>query len=124
MRPIKFRAYLKNEKKIIDVKSIDWDKNGNLISINYPEGKDYFGYENNDIVLMQYSGFKDINGKEIYEDDVIRFGGKLYEVRQMYSGFCIVRFGDVKKVAFNTEGMEVAGNLYEDPQLSELIWIQ
>ena len=125
MRPIKFRAYLKNEKKIIDVKSIDWDENGNLISINYPEGKDYFGYKEDDIVLMQYTGVRDKNGKEIYEGDIVKYFGDVCEINWLLSGFYIHwARGGFEEVATNDKYCEVIGNIYENPQLLELIWIQ
>lgn len=121
MRPIKFRAYLKNEKTMIDVKSIDWDENGNLISINYPEGKDYFGYED-DIVLMQYTGCKDVKGKEIYEGDIVKYRNNLYQVKWVFFSFYIHRIDgrsleELEKVAIDEKGMELIGNIYENPEL-------
>lgn len=125
MRPIKFRAYLKNEKKIIDVKSIDWDENGNLISINYPEGKDYFGYKEDDIVLMQYTGYKDVFGNEIYEDDVVKYRNNLYQVKWIFFSFYIHQTNgrslkELEKIAIDEKGMELIGNIYENPELLDL----
>lgn len=126
MRPIKFRAYLKNEKKIIYVKSIDWDENGNLISINYPEGKDYFGYKEDDIVLMQYTGYKDKNGKEIYEGDIVKYRNNLYQVKWVFFSFYIHRIDgrslkELEEIAIDEKGMELIGNIYENPELLEKI---
>lgn len=125
MRPIKFRAYLKNENKIIDVKSIDWDENGNLISINYPEGKDYFGYKEDDIVLMQYTGYKDVFGNEIYEDDVVKYRNNLYQVKWIFFSFYIHQTNgrslkELEKIAIDEKGMELIGNIYENPELLDL----
>lgn len=128
MRPIKFRAYLKNEKKIIDVKSIDWDENGNLISINYPEGKDYFGYENDDIILMQYTGVRDKNGEEIYEGDIVEWLSAKFEIKWLFSSFCICnrKIGNLAlEIGVNQCGIQnrliVIGNIYENPELLEKI---
>lgn len=128
MRPIKFRAYLKNEKKIIDVKSIDWDENGNLISINYPKGKDYFGYENDDIILMQYTGVRDKNGEEIYEGDIVEWSSAKFEIKWLFSSFCICnrKIGNlVLEIGVNQCGIQnrliVIGNIYENPELLEKI---
>lgn len=128
MRPIKFRAYLKNEKKIIDVKSIDWDENGNLISINYPEGKDYFGYENDDIILMQYTGVRDKNGEEIYEGDIVEWLSAKFEIKWLLSSFCICnrKIGNLAlEIGVNQCGIQnrliVIGNIYKNPELLEKI---
>lgn len=65
-REIKFRGWLKDEKRIISFEEI-----GN-------EGYSHGGLslkehlENDDYILMQYTGLKDKNGKEIYESDIVR----------------------------------------------------
>ena len=127
-RKIKFRAYLKNEKKMIDVKSIDWDENGNLISINYPEGKDYFGYKEDDIVLMQYTGVRDKNGEEIYEGDIVEWLRAKFEIKWLLSSFCICnrKIGNLAlEIGVNQCGIQnrliVIGNIYENPELLEKI---
>lgn len=124
MRLIKFRAYLKNEKKIIDVKSIDWDENGNLISINYPEGKDYFGYENDDIILMQYTGVRDMNGKKIYDGDIVECFGRIRQIKWSWGMFYISHPTEPNldlEEAVTEFGLKVIGNIYENPELLEKI---
>lgn len=71
-REIKFRAWLKDDKRMVEVRSIDFHEEGNIITVNY---NDIFGFElnENEIELMQYTGLKDKNGKEIYEGDVVNF---------------------------------------------------
>lgn len=78
--------------------------------------------------VMQYTGLKDKNGKEIYEGDIIRMAGKFWYV---------VRFEDAKFVCYHTKedygkwgdlhrlfdhdfsnyGWSVVGNIYENPEL-------
>ena len=116
MRPIKFRAYLKDTNEMVTVGAMDWDHEGNLLCLNYPKGKDYFGYEDN-IALMQYTGYKDVFGNEIYEGDIVRFDRKLFEVRWMFSGFYASADDDYIPIATNEEDMEVIGNIYENPDL-------
>ena len=121
MREIKFRAYLKDTNEMVTVGAMDWDHEGNLLCLNYPKGKDYFGYED-DIALMQYTGYEDVFGNEIYEGDVVRFDRKLFEVRWMFSGFYANADDDYVPIATNEEDMEVVGNIYESPDLIKLIY--
>lgn len=128
MRKIKFRAYLKDTNEMVAVGAMDWDHEGNLLCLNYPKGKDYFGYEDN-IALMQYTGYKDVFHNEIYEGDIVRYDKKLFEVIWMCSGFCIsyivpnddCYLNYCLPVANNEKDMEVIGNIYENPDLLKSI---
>lgn len=121
MRPIKFRAYLKDTNEMVKVGAMDWDEEGNLLCLNYPKGKDYFGYED-DIALMQYTGYKDVFGNEIYEGDIVKYRYNLYQVEWVFFSFYIHRIDgrilkELEEVAIDEKGMEVIGNIYENPDL-------
>ena len=60
MREIRFRLYHKPSGEMLDWKDLD------LRNINEPD----FDFGNN--VLMQYTGLKDKNGKEIYDGDIVK----------------------------------------------------
>jgi uncharacterized phage protein (TIGR01671 family) len=63
MREIKFRAWDKQEKEMYN-----WEYIGKLL------GSEYFSefVKKEIIILMQYTGLKDINNKEIYESDIVK----------------------------------------------------
>jgi uncharacterized phage protein (TIGR01671 family) len=125
MRELKFRAWYNN--KMWEVNSVDWveyDDN--------PAGAYLFGLEGWVIVadkymkpnsgvaiLMQYTGLKDSNEKEIYEGDIIE--------RDIGGDHCfVVEFGEGMfyadgAVSFPEKpyNYEIIGNKFENPELIE-----
>lgn len=121
MREIKFRFYDPQENQMCS-SGLEVDLGGNLAV--------FMG--ENECPIMQYTGLKDKNGKEIYEGDVVRvadiynqinFGGeRTYETLP-------VKWGDFGWLPFIFPGgidcefmysdtdCEVIGNIYENPEL-------
>ena len=118
MRDIKFRAWDKLTKTMRYVLCIDYlnglvDLGGNIIERKYDNSKD------DEVVLMQYTGLKDKNKKEIYEGDIISFGdnkGVVFyeqaEFRAKYK-YCIENLSEV----LYFDKVEIIGNIYENKEL-------
>jgi len=75
MREIKFRAWDKNNMKMVydivigkDFFTTDWfvDDYGDSVAISENDWRDRY-------VIMQYTGLKDMNGEEIYEGDIVKY---------------------------------------------------
>ena len=75
MREIKFRAWDKN-----DAVMRDWE---NLMATIYSQKSDNI-FDDKGLIITQYTGLKDRNGKEIYEGDIVEWdddsNGKYWRV--------------------------------------------
>ena len=117
MREIKFRAWLKEKKIIGKVLGIDilhkeiYFSNENINCYEYTEFKD--------IELMQYTGLKDKNEKEIYEGDIVKIDRQLFIVSYMeekasYMLDEIDSFMSDYLSNYNISKLEIVGNIYEN----------
>ncbi|MES5057090.1 YopX family protein [Bacillus velezensis] len=139
MREIKFRAYHTEKRDGQEFpRMLDWDE---LLNNDEEELACYFKNEFSNVSpLMQYTGLKDKNGREIYEGDIVRNhrdnSNELLEVlwkeevaehasdgiywTKEVPGF---RFKRIKRglttVFVAHVDLEVIGNIYEDPELLE-----
>lgn len=124
MREVKFRAWEKHLKEIIPVHDIDFEKK----MINTSSAWRFF----DEIELMQYTGLKDKNDKEIYEDDILfdPVTNQKYIVAydDAYAMFFMknvsddVALPDYDFGEFDIdEGRDlyIIGNIYENPELLE-----
>lgn len=134
-REIKFKAWDKVRKVMYDVDTIEMDILKDGSSDNQISGWDdtewQCGIPLEDVELLQYTGIKDYEGKEIYEGDIVEKeimeslfdDSKLIGVVEMIEGcWCVVN--DKKKVAKNlwseTDVNRVIGNVYENKELLEV----
>lgn len=143
-REIKFRIYDTDEKEMFYQEDIDYiDINNEIAYINQDGGGyDYLiDFVYGDGKLMQYTGLKDKNEKEIYEGDIVKLiplnserlkelGRKWYEHLKVewgaYSDGEYVTNVETWMIGINPlseelldETVEVIGNIYENPELLE-----
>ena len=121
MREIKFRVWDNDEKIIKKVESINFPLGGESSSKTVcVYNEEEYCYEwVYDYELMQYTGIKDKNNKEIYEGDIVEFYSNVEDeiiTEKVEYHFGIYRAGDyfVGKI-YNK--CEVIGNIYENKDL-------
>ena len=123
MREIKFRAWLKEKKEMIDNARPDFFcKQLNYLCGNSAGGQDVLGVSTEDIELMQYTGLKDKNNKEIYEGDIVTLHNSKYKVifNSKEARFVLRDDEFESEISFtnnNNERMKIVGNIYENPEL-------
>jgi len=124
-RAIKLRVWDKEEEYFVNIEEdpdymLGFDSDGSLYVIKdgSPESEKY--------ILLQYTGLKDKNGKEICEGDImagkVRWDNKPFVVRWgEYSGNHSV--GQIVGFELPDKHLypwEVIGNIYENPELLNL----
>lgn len=112
-RSIKFRAWDKISKQMFNIYSIVYKEDGIHVLLDWKSKVTGFR-ENwltpNRLVLMQYTGLKDKNGKEIYEGDIVYLGGYgNYEVE--------FPFIELYEAETEKDIGEIIGNVYQQPEL-------
>lgn len=129
-REIKFRAWDKENEKMLEVANISFDKEAygyDLITIDKAKESPMLWTFNGleDFALMQYTGLKDINEAEVYFNDIVEDEyGHRYEV--VFEGDCLrcngvrkIRGGHKPKNRWFGRGLKIIGNIYENPELLE-----
>lgn len=126
MREIKFDAIYKPTGEHFMPYKIDF--NNNTVTGSF-DGKNndwcLFSLDGKygDVILRQYTGLKDKNGKEIYKRDIVSYFGIKYEVLFRNGAFGWMEDGEF--YSFNEmapsvfDEFEVIGNVYENPELLE-----
>lgn len=140
MRELKFRAWYPATKQMLyfagkgmckeyGTLTFDWvDENEQPIQPPWVTGEGKYlpegVYDSESFELMQYTGLKDKNGKEIYEDDIVttKFYPEPYLVEWNNEGW--IADGSMHP-ELNCTGwclphddqIEVIGNIYENPEI-------
>lgn len=130
MREIKFRAWLKKEKIMVLIEPIEIIHF--LKKYRFDDGliDDGCYFLKEEYFLMQFTGLKDLHGKEIYEGDILKipsgyFGDSFYKeslgiIEYLEDGFYPRNPYDKDGTTwqdFNWGRTEIIGNIYENPEL-------
>jgi len=124
MRDIKFRAWQIEEKKMLDDISTWTDDFTDMLNETFKMWKDEAVDEGTGVILMQYIGRKDIDGKDLYEDDIVQreYGGEDKRlIRFVGSGFWLVDYWkgeqDIEPTHGELQKWKIIGNIHENKEL-------
>ena len=111
MREIKFRIWDKQNKEMLDLEDLHYEYG--KMSIRTTMYNDYFDTE--DMILMQYTGIKDKNGIEIYENDILReYSNEIEDWVISYEyGKFIGTCNGICEDLYELSDLEVIGNIYD-----------
>jgi uncharacterized phage protein (TIGR01671 family) len=127
MREIKFRAWDTETKTMLDRDAGYFVEFDGSVWFNCGDGYNDALQSQNGIILMQYTGLKDKNGREIYEGDILAFSARewygleyekgmkdyAFEVEQDATGEWVGAGGCLEWSVF----CEVIGNIYENKEI-------
>jgi len=124
----RYRAWDKIHKTMYeadDIVYINFEENQICVKTLFFERASRYDFD--DVVLMQSTVFRDKNGKEIFEGDVVKMAKNVYSEPTYYE---VVRHrGGAYRLESKQHGCElwlrhtdceIAGNIYTDPELAEV----
>nr|DAT08519.1 MAG TPA: YopX protein [Caudoviricetes sp.] len=123
----RYRAWDKNLKTMYEVDgimSIDFGESEICVKTLFFEQTNRYDFD--DIVLMQSTGLRDKNGKEIFEGDIIDstdgFLTGVIEFRVSLGMFVsyLVEYNNFERLCNIASSRKIIGNIWEHPELAEV----
>lgn len=120
----KFRAWNKDTKEMHeadDIVSLNFEKKQICVKTLFFGQLSYYDFD--DIVLMQSTGLKDKNGKEIFEGDILGSkDGILDSVVEFRSDLgmwttSLIRYNNFERLCNVASERKIIGNIYKNPEL-------
>ncbi|EOB6991778.1 TPA: YopX family protein [Staphylococcus aureus] len=121
---LKFRAWDKLGKEMHKVSVIDFSSKGariiRLAGVQ-SNGKGDHKRLHSSVELMQSTGFKDVNGVEIYEGDIVQdsYSGEVSFIEFQEGAFYITCSNVTELISENDDIIEIIGNIFENEELLE-----
>lgn len=123
----RYRAWDKIHKtmyEVDDIMSIDFGRSEISVKTLFFDHTNYYKFD--DIVLMQSTGLKDKNGKEIFEGDIIDstdgFLTGVIEFRVSLGMFVseLVEYNNFERLCNVASSRKIIGNIWGHPELAEV----
>lgn len=128
----RFRAWHKTWEQLGKVKRIRFDDEGDITTVFVVGKTSGSNAYLKDVILMQSTGLKDENGKEIFEGDIVQFEDCYTETDFLYVNTGIVEWSQGSFTITNRDSVEmgdlldgdvldvkIIGNIYENRELLE-----
>jgi yopX protein len=131
MRPLKYKAYIKDYDQIAEVEQLELLPNGKVQSIVVSDWEltdEVYRFTQGQFVLMEFTGYTDSADNDIYSGQIIECDPKRnVKVLQGFRG--VVVWGDTYKTygiehpteafcpLWHLDGFKIIGNIYQDKEL-------
>lgn len=118
-REIKFRAFNKKESVMYQDIAVLTNEESQKSQLSISSNRIAISTKNDGYSIMQYTGLKDKNGKEIYEGDILD-DNKPWVVKSSTNGAWMLDYanGSGEKYLYPImQHLEIIGNIYENPEL-------
>ena len=131
MRNIKYKAYIKDYHKIVDVEILELLPNGEVQSIIIKDdelNEEVYRVTQGQVVLMDFTNYFDANGDEIYSGQIIECDVK-HNVKVLQGFRGVVVWGNTYKTygiehpteafcpLWHLDGYKIIGSIYQDKEL-------